>query len=152
MLKKLKQLLNKGRGENISTPSPVSIDDYLEEIEEIPISTVEEEKITIKVCSIEDEKDAINAIVLAEAGYIVIAKTPNLEKEIDDEFVEIIRKMRNEVAKFGGMLLALGDEHLLITPKNVIIEKLIKEKKENKSPFKSVLTEKEEEKEDRSEE
>ncbi|ACX71887.1 Protein of unknown function DUF1621 [Methanocaldococcus vulcanius M7] len=153
MLKKLKQLLNKGRGENISTPSPVSIDDYLEEIEEIPISTVEEEKITIKVCSIEDEKDAINAIVLAEAGYIVIAKTPNLEKEIDDEFVEIIRKMRNEVAKFGGMLLALGDEHLLITPKNVIIEKLIKEKKETKTPpLKSMLTEKEEEKEEKPEE
>ncbi|MEO2117049.1 MAG: cell division protein SepF [Methanocaldococcus sp.] len=130
MLEKLKKILNKGRGSNISAPNPVSVDDYLEEIEEIPLTPVEEEKVIIKVCSIEDDKDAVNAIVMAEAGYIVIAKTPNLEKEIDDEFIEIIRKMRNEVAKFGGMLLALGDEHLLITPRNVVIEKLIKEKKE----------------------
>jgi SepF-like predicted cell division protein (DUF552 family) len=128
MLEKLKKFL--GKKDNFSTPAPVSIDDYLEEIEEIPISPMEDEKITIKVCSIEDEKDAVNAIVLAEAGYIVIAKTPNLEKEIDDEFIEIIGKMRTEVSKFGGMLLALGDEHLLITPRNVVIEKLIKEQKE----------------------
>ena len=128
MLEKLKKFL--GKKDNFSTPAPLSIDDYLEEIEEIPISPMEDEKITIKVCSIEDEKDAVNAIVLAEAGYIVIAKTPNLEKEIDDEFIEIIGKMRTEVSKFGGMLLALGDEHLLITPRNVVIEKLIKEQKE----------------------
>ena len=128
MLEKLKKFL--GKKDNFSTPAPVSIDDYLEEIEEIPIRPMEDEKITIKVCSIEDEKDAVNAIVLAEAGYIVIAKTPNLEKEIDDEFIEIIGKMRTEVSKFGGMLLALGDEHLLITPRNVVIEKLIKEQKE----------------------
>ena len=128
MLEKLKKFL--GKKDNFSTPAPVSIDDYLEEIEEIPISPMEDEKITIKVCSIEDEKDAVNAIVLAEAGYIVIAKTPNLEKEIDDEFIEIIGKMRTEVSKFGGMLLALGDEHLLITPRNVVIEKLVKEQKE----------------------
>ena len=38
--------------------------------------------------------------------------------------------MRTEVSKFGGMLLALGDEHLLITPRNVVIEKLVKEQKE----------------------
>ena len=145
MLEKLKKLL--GKKDNFSAPAPVSIDDYLEEIEEIPISPMEDEKITIKVCSIEDEKDAVNAIVMAEAGYIVIAKTPNLEKEIDDEFIEIIRKMRNEVAKFGGMLLALGDEHLLITPRNVIIEKLIKEKKEESNATeenKEVKEEKEE--------
>jgi SepF-like predicted cell division protein (DUF552 family) len=128
MLEKLKKFL--GKKDNFSTPAPVSIDDYLEEIEEIPISPMDDEKITIKVCSIEDEKDAVNAIVLAEAGYIVIAKTPNLEKEIDDEFIEIIGKMRTEVSKFGGMLLALGDEHLLITPRNVVIEKLVKEQKE----------------------
>jgi SepF-like predicted cell division protein (DUF552 family) len=128
MLEKLKKFL--GKKDNFSTPAPVSIDDYLEEIEEIPIRPMDDEKITIKVCSIEDEKDAVNAIVLAEAGYIVIAKTPNLEKEIDDEFIEIIGKMRTEVSKFGGMLLALGDEHLLITPRNVVIEKLIKEQKE----------------------
>ena len=128
MLEKLKKLL--GKKDNFSAPAPVSIDDYLEEIEEIPISPMDDEKITIKVCSIEDEKDAVNAIVLAEAGYIVIAKTPNLEKEIDDEFIEIIGKMRTEVSKFGGMLLALGGEHLLITPRNVVIEKLIKEQKE----------------------
>ncbi len=135
MLKKLKEIFSK-KGDNFSTPAPVSVDDYLGEIEELPITPAEEEKITIKVCSIEDEKDAVNAIVMAEAGYIVIAKTPNLEKEIDDEFIEIIRKMRNEVAKFGGMLLALGDEHLLITPGNVVIEKLIKEKKEQSNDTK----------------
>ena len=145
MLEKLKKLLKK-KGDNFSTPAPVSIDDYLEEIEEIPISPMEDEKITIKVCSVEDEKDAINAIVLAEAGYIVIAKTPNLEKDIDDEFIEIIGKMRTEVSKFGGMLLALGDEHLLITPRNVVIEKLVKEQKEEAEKQKE--TKKEEEKND----
>ncbi|XRO76740.1 cell division protein SepF [Methanocaldococcus sp. 10A] len=128
MLEKLKKLL--GKKDNFSAPAPVSIDDYLGEIEEIPITPVEEEKVTIKVCSIEDDKDAVNAIVMAEAGYIVIAKTPNLEKEIDDEFIEIIKKIKNETIKFGGNLIILGDEHLLITPKNVVIEKLLKEKKE----------------------
>ncbi|AAB98927.1 TPA: cell division protein SepF [Methanocaldococcus jannaschii] len=146
MLEKLKKLLSK-KGDNFSTPAPVSVDDYLEEIEEIPLTPVEEEKVIIKVCSIEDEKDAVNAIVMAEAGYIVIAKTPNLEKEIDDEFIEIIRKMRNEVAKFGGMLLALGDEHLLITPRNVVIEKLIKEKKEESNVTKENIEIKEEKEE-----
>ncbi|AIJ05830.1 hypothetical protein JH146_0986 [Methanocaldococcus bathoardescens] len=134
MIEKLKKLL--GKKDNFSTPAPVSIDDYLGEIEEIPITPVEEEKLTIKVCSIEDEKDAVSAIVMAEAGYIVIAKTPNLEKEIDDEFIEIIKKMRNEIIKFGGNLIILGDEHLLITPKNVVIEKLIKEKKEQSNATK----------------
>jgi SepF-like predicted cell division protein (DUF552 family) len=128
MLEKLKKIF--GKKDTLSAPAPVSVDDYLEEIEEIPLTPVDDEKTVIKVCSIEDEKDAVNAILMAEAGYIVIAKIPNLEKEIDDEFIEIIEKMRDEVSKFGGMLLALGDEHLLITPRNVVIEKLVKELKE----------------------
>jgi SepF-like predicted cell division protein (DUF552 family) len=129
MLEKLKKIFGKKK-DTLSAPAPVSVDDYLEEIEEIPLTPVDDEKTVIKVCSIEDEKDAVNAILMAEAGYIVIAKIPNLEKEIDDEFIEIIEKMRDEVSKFGGMLLALGDEHLLITPRNVVIEKLVKELKE----------------------
>ncbi|ACV23911.1 Protein of unknown function DUF1621 [Methanocaldococcus fervens AG86] len=144
MIDKLKRIL--GKKNSLSTPTPVSIDDYLEEIEEIPITPVEEEKTIIKVCSIEDEKDAVNAVVMAEAGYIVIAKTPNLEKEIDEEFIEIIKKMRNEALKFGGNLIILGEEHLLITPKNVVIEKLIKEKKEE-SNIRKENKEKTEEKE-----
>ncbi|XRP96373.1 cell division protein SepF [Methanocaldococcus sp. 16A] len=144
MLEKLKKLL--GKKDNFSTPAPVSIDDYLGEIEEIPITPVEEEKVTIKVCSIEDDKDAVNAIVMAEAGYIVIAKTPNLEKEIDDEFIEIIKKIKNETIKFGGNLIILGDEHLLITPKNVVIEKLLKEKKEANATIDNKETNEEKEK------
>ena len=43
MLEKLKKILGK-KGDNFSTPAPVSIDDYLEEIEEIPISPMEDER------------------------------------------------------------------------------------------------------------
>ncbi|CAB3289578.1 conserved protein of unknown function [Methanocaldococcus lauensis] len=141
MLEKIKKLLKGGEGKPISTP-PIPIDDYLGEIEEIPITPVEEEKIVIKVCSIEDDKDAVTAIILAEAGYIVIAKTPNLEKEIDDEFIEIIKKIRNEVLKNGGNVIILGDEHLLITPKNVVIEKQKEEPKKNKILDKYIKEEK----------
>ncbi|XRO75786.1 cell division protein SepF [Methanocaldococcus sp. 28A] len=144
MLDKLKKIL--GLKDNFSAPAPVSIDDYLGEIEELPITPVEDEKVIIKVCSIEDDKDAVNAIVMAEAGYIVIAKTPNLEKEIDDEFIEIIKKIKNETTKFGGNLIILGDEHLLITPKNVVIEKLLKEKKEANATIDNKETNEEKEK------
>ncbi|CAB3287163.1 conserved protein of unknown function [Methanocaldococcus lauensis] len=142
MLEKIKKLLKGKNTGNLTPPAPVTIDDYLGEIEEIPITPVEEEKIVIKVCSIEDDKDAVTAIVLAEAGYIVIAKTPNLEKEIDDEFIEIIKKIRNEVLKNGGNVIILGDEHLLITPKNVVIEKQKEEPKKNKILDKYIKEEK----------
>ena len=142
MLEKLKKLFKGKNNENLNPPTPVSIDDYLQDIEELPITSVEDEKIVIKVCSIEDEKDAVTAIVLAEAGYIVIAKTPNLEKEIDDEFIEIIKKIRDEVLKNGGNVIILGDEHLLITPKNVVIEKQKEETKKNKILEKYIKEEK----------
>ncbi len=142
MLEKLKKLFKGKNNENLNPPTPVSIDDYLQDIEELPITSVEDEKIVIKVCSIEDEKDAVTAIVLAEAGYIVIAKTPNLEKEIDDEFIEIIKKIRDEVLKNGGNVIILGDEHLLITPKNVVIEKQKEEPKKNKILEKYIKEEK----------
>ncbi|ENN96020.1 hypothetical protein J422_04745 [Methanocaldococcus villosus KIN24-T80] len=131
MFKKLKEIFSP-EGKKIKSTKPITIEEYFESLEELPHDVVDEEKIVIKACSIYNEKDGVDAILYAESGHIVIAKIPNLEKDVDEEFIEVIKKIRDEVSKFGGKLILLGEEHLLITPKNVIIEKVIKESREKK--------------------
>ncbi|WP_456471879.1 cell division protein SepF [Methanocaldococcus sp.] len=124
MIRKIKEWLEKKRKEEkIKKTNPESIEKYLEEIVEINATAEEDNRVVIKVCKIYDEKDAVEALLLVESGNIVIAKIPNLEKEADDEFFELIEKMDNEVKKYNGALLILGDEFLLLTPHYVSVEK-----------------------------
>ncbi|AEF97249.1 cell division protein SepF [Methanotorris igneus] len=128
VLEKLKEILGVGKP-NIKQPAPLSIEEYVE----LPIASVEEEKpIRIKVCDLNDEKDAVNIIVMIEAGYLVIANTPHLERDIDEDYAAILSKLKNEVAKIGGKMVRLCETKLLIVPKNIVIEKIIKEEKEKK--------------------
>ena len=74
----------------------------------------------------------MNVIVMVEAGYLVIANTPHLERDIDEEYAAILSKLKNEVAKIGGKMVGLSETKIFIVPRNVIIEKIIKEEKEKK--------------------
>ncbi len=125
MFEFLKKILKGNNGSDVK-PESINVEEYLQEIEELNVEP-ESEKLIIKVCDVYDENDAINALVLVEAGYIVIAKIPNIEKEADDEFLELLKKVKNEVTKMGGLLALLGNEYMILTPKNCLIERVKKE-------------------------
>ncbi|EHP88554.1 cell division protein SepF [Methanotorris formicicus] len=128
VFEKLKELFGSGKTD-IKQPAPITIEEYVE----LPMAPVEEEKsIRIKVCDLNDGKDAVNIIVMVEAGYLVIANTPHLERDIDEEYAAILSKLKNEITKIGGKMVGLSETKIFIVPRNVIIEKIVKEEKEKK--------------------
>ena len=66
-------------------------------------------------------------MVMVESGYIVIANTVNLEKEIDEEYSKLILYLMEKTTEFGGTLIRICADRMFILPKNVIIEKLVKD-------------------------
>ena len=103
---------------------PVSIEDYVE----VPVQIHEENNIIkIKVCELEDYRDATDIAVLVEAGHLVIADTINLERDIDEDYAKLLAYLKDKLSECGGNMVRVGDEKILVIPSNVIIEKLVKE-------------------------
>ncbi|ADG13060.1 Protein of unknown function DUF1621 [Methanocaldococcus infernus ME] len=125
MLKRIMDIIkgSKGNGVDIKKNKYDNVEEYLDEVIEVQATPEEDDVVNIKVCKVENDSDAVEALLLVESGNIVIAKIPHLEKEADDEFFEILSKMDDEVRKYEGALMILGDEFLLLTPKNVRVEK-----------------------------
>ncbi|WP_456418661.1 cell division protein SepF [Methanocaldococcus infernus] len=126
MLKRIMDIIkggSKGNGVDIKKNKYNNVEEYLDEVIEVQATPEEDDVVNIKVCKVENDSDAVEALLLVESGNIVIAKIPHLEKEADDEFFEILSKMDDEVRKYEGTLMILGDEFLLLTPKNVRVEK-----------------------------
>ncbi|HIQ31859.1 MAG TPA: DUF552 domain-containing protein [Methanothermococcus okinawensis] len=93
---------------------------------------VEEENIIkIKVLELENRKDANEILVWVENGCIVIAHTRNLEREIDEKYLEVIKYLKDEVQKMRGMVVKVCNDKILVLPRNVIIEKVVR--RENQS-------------------
>ena len=104
--------------------------------EELPIDTsdIEEENIIkIKVLDLEDYRDAADIVVMAESGHIVIANTVNLEKDIDEEYSKLILYLKDKIIEFGGAIVRICANKILVIPKNVVIERLVKETDNNDS-------------------
>ena len=103
---------------------PVSIEDYVE----VPVQIHEEGNIIkIKVCELEDYRDATDIAVLVEAGYLVIADTINLERDIDEDYAKLLAYLKDKLSECGGNMVRVGDEKILVIPSTVVIEKLVKE-------------------------
>ena len=113
---------------------PVSIEDYVE----VPVQIHEENNIIkIKVCELEDYRDAREIVLLIEAGYLVIADTINLERDMDEDYAKLLAYLKDKLSECGGNMVRVGDEKILVIPSNVVIEKLVKEpepKSEKPSP------------------
>ncbi|WP_423792769.1 hypothetical protein ACPB8Q_00785 [Methanocaldococcus indicus] len=126
MLELLKAIfgIKKEKNEKIKPEKKENLENYIDEIEELHVEPEPEYKIVIKVCKISNEQDALNAIILVEKGDLVIGKIPDIEREADDEFIDLLSKLKNEIAKMGGSAILLGNEHILLAPKDVCIEKI----------------------------
>jgi len=90
----------------------------------------EEDIIRIKVLDLEDRKDANEILVWVDNGCIVIANTLDLEKDIDENYLNIIKYLKGETLKMGGKIVRVCNNRVLVLPRNVIIEKAIKEREE----------------------
>ena len=87
----------------------------------------DENKIRIKVLNLENRKDANEILVWVENGCIVIAHTRDLEREVDEKYLDIIKYLRNETLKMGGRVHRVCNNRILVLPRNVVIEKVVKE-------------------------
>ena len=104
------------------------------EYEEIHVdaNNIEEENIIkIKVLDLEDYRDAADIVVMAESGHIVIVNTMNLEKDVDEEYSKLILYLKDKIVEFGGALVRICENRIFVLPKNVVIEKLVKEMDNN---------------------
>ncbi|MBW9221999.1 cell division protein SepF [Methanothermococcus sp. SCGC AD-155-C09] len=131
VLESLKKIFKKDDNKKIKFISSnlTSIGD-IGEYEELPVDTgdIEEENIIkIKVIDLEDYRDAADIVVMAESGHIVIANTVNLEKDVDEEYSKLILYLKDKTAEFGGTLIRICENRIFVLPKNVVIEKLVKE-------------------------
>ena len=128
VLESLKKLFKRDDDKKIKSISSnlVSVDEYLE----IPVdmsNSEEENIIKIKVLDLEDYRDAADIVVMAESGHIVIVNTVDLERDIDEEYSKLVLYLKDKIAEFGGALVRICANKILVMPKNVVIEKLIKE-------------------------
>jgi len=133
VFKSLMELL-KGKEKNVELEKKpnngiLSVERY----EELPVELdIDEEEniIRIKVLDLEDQKDANEILIWVENGCIVIANTLDLEKNIDEKYLHVIKYLRDETIKMGGKIVRVCSNRILVLPRNVIIEKAIKEREE----------------------
>jgi len=125
VLNAIKKIIKGGNGTTTKlTSGPVLIEDYVE----VPVQIHEEGNIIkIKVCELEDYRDATDIAVLVEAGHLVIADTINLERDIDEDYAKLLAYLKDKLSECGGNMVRVGDEKILVIPSNVVIEKLVKE-------------------------
>ena len=104
----------------------------VEMYEELHLDIDEEEDniIRIKVLDLENQKDANEILVWVENGCIVIANTVDLEKSLDEKYLNVIKYLRDETVKMGGKIVRVCNNRILVLPKNVIIEKAVREREE----------------------
>lgn len=122
MFKKIKKMIS--GGETLKTNSPVPIEEYVE----LPVRGYEGSSvIKIKVCDLEDFKDATEIAVLTEAGYLVIANTINLERDLDDDYAKVLATLKEKVGKVGGKIVRLCESKVMAVPSNTLIEKVVRE-------------------------
>ncbi len=128
----LNNILKKIFGENNNSSSNLNLNrgsvSSIEEYVEVPVQIHDDNNIIkIKVCELEDYRDATDIAVLIEAGYLVLANTINLERDIDEDYAKLLAYLKDKLSECGGNMVRVGDEKILIIPSNVIIEKLVKE-------------------------
>ena len=104
----------------------------VEEYVELPVELdiEEEDVIRVKVLDLKDHKDANEILVWVENGCIVIANTVDLEKEIDEKYLNMIKYLRDETVRIGGKIVRVCNNRVLVLPKNAIIEKAVREREE----------------------
>ena len=107
--------------------SPVAIEDYVE----VPVKIHDDSNIIkIKVCELDDYRDATDISVMIEAGYIAIANTINLERDMDEDYAKLLAYLKNKVSECDGTVIKVCESKIMAVPNNVVIEKLIKEPEE----------------------
>ncbi|ABR54851.1 conserved hypothetical protein [Methanococcus vannielii SB] len=122
MFKKIKKMIS--GGDTLKTNNPVPIEEYVD----IPVRGYEGSNvIKIKVCDLEDFKDATDIAVLTEAGYLVIANTINLERDLDDDYAKVLASLKEKVGKVGGKIVRLCESKVMAVPSNTIIEKVVRD-------------------------
>ncbi len=127
-LDKIKGIFAGDSGKTTLKSGPVSIEEYVE----VPVQIQEDGNIIkIKVCELNDYRDATDIAILVEAGYLVIADTVNLERDVDEEYAKLLEYLRDKLLEFGGNMVRVGNEKILAIPSNVVIEKLVKEPETN---------------------
>ena len=107
----------------------MSVEKYIE-LDVEPDVDEEEDIIRIKVLDLEDRKDANEILVWVENGCIVIANTIDLEKEVDENYLNVIKYLKDETLKMGGKIVRVCNNRVLVLPRNAIIEKAIKDREE----------------------
>ncbi|HIP15855.1 MAG TPA: cell division protein SepF [Methanothermococcus okinawensis] len=130
VFKSLLKLL-KGEEKNIEFGKKSNSDILpVEMYEELHLDIDEEEDniIRIKVLDLENQKDANEILVWIENGCIVIANTVDLEKSLDEKYLNVIKYLRDETVKMGGKIVRVCNNRILVLPKNVIIEKAVRER------------------------
>jgi hypothetical protein len=127
-----------GGGDNSSSLNKGSISS-IEEYVEVPVHIHDDSNvIKIKVCELEDYRDATDIAVLVEAGYLVLANTIHLERDIDEDYAKLLAYLRDKLSECGGNMVRVGDEKILVIPSNVVIEKLVKEPETSKTNSQSI--------------
>ncbi|WP_292461208.1 cell division protein SepF [Methanothermococcus sp.] len=119
--------LIKGRDGKTLNSNPVTIDDYVE----VPIKIHDDGNIIkIKVCELDDYRDATDISVMVEAGYIVIANTINLDRDIDEDYAKLLAYLKDKISECNGTIIKVCESKIMAVPHNVVIEKLVKEPEE----------------------
>ena len=127
----LKLLKGEEEGVNFekSNNGILPVEKYIE-IEVEDVEEKEEDIIRIKVLDLKDRKDANEILVWVENGCIVIANTVDLEREVDERYLNVINYLKEEVLKIRGKVVRICNNRILVLPKNVKIEKAVREEEE----------------------
>ncbi len=87
----------------------------------------DEEK-TAKICaiSVTSLSDIRNIIEILKGGASIIASLRKVNRENTEKAKELLERIVNYVRSINGNIIGIGEDYLLITPHNIIIEKIQK--------------------------
>ena len=98
-----------------------------EEIAEVPELQEEASPVTIVVDKLDSYAACDRILRKVKTNHIVIAKIKELKESNMDELKQAVNRLKTSVALWDGDIAGVGEEWLIITPKNAKVQRQLAE-------------------------
>ena len=97
--------------------------DLLEEYAELPLQIEEQKHVKIMIDNMESYASADRILRKVREGHIVVAQIKQLRNQNMDQLKAAVSKIKAVTETIEGDVVGIGEEWLVVTPKNVKIQR-----------------------------
>ncbi len=125
----------------LKSSAPVPVEDYVE----VEVKAYDDENlIKIKSLNLKDHRDVNEISLIVEAGYIALVKTVHLDRDVDEEYAQLLKALKDKLDRLNGNMFRIGDYHIMAIPHNVVVEKVDSDEEDKNLPYGASTTPKNE--------